>query len=288
MPTSVIVLDFDPFLRLGDRAVRLETIALAGAILLGLIVAAIAGGRARLRRDDLLFVIVGAIPGGVIGGRLGYVLLHLDYYRVHPGAVFDPAAGGLELGLAVVFAIVAGIYVARLLEAPVARWLDLLAVPLLLTLGLGKLALVLGGDGQGSPSSDPWATAYAGGWNWDSLGPSIPSHPAQLYEAIATGVLVALLLSAVFLGGFAVRDGRLFFVALGGWAVARFVVAFWWRDPVVLGPLRAEQLISLALASLSFLAAALAPLLARREAAAQRARREPEVRWPDPETRPRF
>jgi len=41
------------------------------------------------------------------------------------------------------------------------------------------------------------------------------------------------------------RDGAAMFVALGLWAIARFVVGFTWRDSTVLGPLRAEQLYAL-------------------------------------------
>ena len=36
--------------------------------------------RASLRADDLIFIAVGVVPGAVIGGRIGYGLLHLDYY----------------------------------------------------------------------------------------------------------------------------------------------------------------------------------------------------------------
>jgi hypothetical protein len=40
-------------------------------------------------------------------------------------------------------------------------------------------------------------------------------------------------------------DARAFLVALAAWAGIRFVVAATWRDRVILGPFRAEQLIDL-------------------------------------------
>jgi hypothetical protein len=55
------------------------------------------------------------------------------------------------------------------------------------------------------------------------------------------------------------------FAALSLWAVARFVVGFWWRDPVVLGPLRMDQLLSLgvlAIGLVGLVERARAPLLA--------------------------
>jgi hypothetical protein len=88
-------------------------------------------------------------------------------------------------------------------------------------------------------------------------------------------------------GLFARRDGRAFLVALAAWALGRTIVAGTWRDPAVLGPLRADQLISLLLAAGCIVAIAVIPRLERAtEAADLAASREPE--WPDPQTRPRF
>ncbi len=42
-------------------------------------------------------------------------------------------------------------------------------------------------------------------------------------------------------------DGRAFLVALGLWAFGRAVVAGTWRDPIVAGPFRAEQIIDIAI-----------------------------------------
>ena len=53
------------------------------------------------------------------------------------------------------------------------------------------------------------------------------------------------------------------FAAIGLWAVARFLVAFTWRDPTVLGPLRMEHVLDLGLLALvGLLERARAPLQA--------------------------
>jgi prolipoprotein diacylglyceryltransferase len=277
VPFAVIVFDFDPYLRLDLGAVRWETLGIAGAILLALIGAAVlarstpsgegraAGapregrpqrdarpdGRDRLRRDDLLFIALGIVPGAVIGGRFGYALLHLDYYLGDPGAILDPEGGALQLSLAVVGGTIAGLYVARLLDAPAGRWLHVASLPLLLAIEGGKLAMAWGGTGQGRPADGDLATAYLGAGPWGSLAPSLPSVPSQLLEGIATGgvaVALAVLLAA---GWFGRRDGRLFLVALVGWLIVRFAVATTWRDDAVLGPLCADQVISVVLIAVS-------------------------------------
>jgi prolipoprotein diacylglyceryltransferase len=291
VPIAVVALEFDPILHLGDRLLRLETLVLAVGIVMALLFAArvalatptedgaTASWGSSLRADDLLFVVLAAVPGALVGGRLGYGLVHLDYYAGQPGLLLDPGQGSLQLGLAIVGGALTGGCAARLLGERAGRWLDAIALPLLVAIAVGKIAMALGGSGQGLPSDAPWATSYLGTGPWGSLAPELPSHPAQLYEA---GVTLLVLLAAIGLvvsGSLGRRDGRLFLVVLAAWAIARAIVAATWRDPPVLGPLRADQLVSIGIA-----AACVLVLLASRAERRAADRRLPELRPPDPET----
>jgi phosphatidylglycerol:prolipoprotein diacylglycerol transferase len=250
---AVVTFTFNPVLQLTDTSsVRWETIGLAIVLLIGLALAARIGSMTPdvapyvpapgLRVDDLALAVVGAVPGAIFGGRLGYVLDHLDYYTENPSAILDPTQGALTLTLAVPFGLLTGFAIARLLGAPVARWMHAIALPLLFVLAAGKAVGVLGATGQGSPSDLGWATAYAGPGPWGSLAADLPSHPSQVYEAILVGLAVIVVALASRIEVVARRDGAALYVALGLWAVARFLVAFSWRDPAVVGPLRVEQL----------------------------------------------
>ncbi len=249
MPTAVIAFDFDPLLRLTDGlVVRWQTVALAIVIAAALIAAGLMARRSDLRPDDLLFIAVGIVPGAVIGGRIGYALLHVDYYGTRISEIVDPATGGLELGLAVVGGLLTGAYVARLLGAPIGRWMHLAVLPALFALGAGKLTMALGGAGQGQPSDAGWATAYLGPGPWGSLAPALPSVPSQILEGAVT-LLIALILGlALTIGAFRTRDGRVLFVGLAAWAIGRAVIATTWRDPAVVGPLPMGSVIALAIA----------------------------------------
>ena len=274
MPLGVLTITFDPVLRLDEAAsIRYETVALAIVVFLALVLAARIGSitpavgpyvpAPGLRVDDLVFAVVGAVPGAVIGGRLGYVLDHLEFYRNNPGAILDVNQGGLTLTLAVPLGLVTGGVIARLLGAPVGRWLHAASLPLLFALAAGKAVGVLGATGQGAASDLPWATSYLGPGPWGALGADVPAHPSQVYEAVLVAGAIAVLWLAARLEFVARRDGGAMFVALGLWAVARFVVAFTWRDPAIAGPLRMEQLLALAVlavAGLGILERARAPL----------------------------
>ena len=317
MPTlpirPVIELVFDPIAQVGDWHVRLQTIGLAVVILLTLLVAARVARRTprdithdadsfdpktgdpnHLRRDDLLYIAVAALPGAVIGGRIGYALTHLPYYSANPGAIVDVGQGGYELSLAVVGGTITSAAVATLLDAPIQRWMHALILPLLFGLAAGKLTMVLGGDGQGVPWDGAWATAYLGPGPWLSLAPEVPSHPSQAYEALATiGVMVvmAVVLAA---GLFPRRGAGAFLFGVAVWAVARTAVAFTWRDPAVLGPLSADQVLAIAIATgaLALLAVVTirdeSPISGPAGPDAPRFSPDPEPDWPDPSARPRI
>lgn len=269
----VIELSFAPIVTIAGLSVRLETIALSGVLLLALLLAALMARRTpvdlalppgapspdpdddgpnRLRPDDLLYIAVAIMPGAVAGARLGYGLLHLDYYQANPAALLDVGLGGLQLSLGVVGGILTGGIVAGLLGAPVGRWLHAFALPLLLALAGGKAAMILGGSGQGMPWDGEWASAYLGDGPWGSLAPALPSYPSQAFEAAATLGILVLVWALMALGLFGRRSGAAFWLGLALWATARALVATTWRDPVVAGPLRTDQVISLGIVVLAF------------------------------------
>jgi prolipoprotein diacylglyceryltransferase len=289
---AVTTLDFDPTTSLFGLDVRLETLALAAVIFFVLLIAAFSSGRMQaammagleedeerprpLRRDDLLLIAFGAVPGAVVGARVDYGLIHADYFSQDWTRLLDPAQGGLALTLGVVLGTGTAIAVAVLLNAPVSRWLHVAAVPLLLGLGLGKLAMLLGGDGQGQFSDGPWAVAFAGPGPWQSANPDVPATASQAIEgalvllaALAVMVVPLLLRLRLRRWGFVVRPGLApnlkiglltgygrFLTVVVLWAAIRFGVAFTWRDALVLDQFDVEQLI-LAGAIVFFVAAGL-------------------------------
>jgi prolipoprotein diacylglyceryltransferase len=316
-PTHVIELVFDPVVTVGGWTVRLETLGIALAVFVALVAAALVarhtpldparpadapgvepGELNRLRADDLLYIAVAAVPGAVIGGRIGYALVHLDYYRASPGALLDIGQGGLELALGVVGGILTASIVARLLGAPLGRWMHALALPLLLVLAGGKAAMILGGSGQGQLTDVTWATAYPGPGPWGSLAPQLPAHPSQAYESLATVVVLLVVAGAITLGLFRGRNGGALFLAVGLWAAARALVAVTWRDPAVLGPLGAGQVIAITIAVVALLlmttvggvSVARGRQRARGGGGAGAAAADVEggPAWPDPESRPRI
>ncbi|HEY8134987.1 MAG TPA: prolipoprotein diacylglyceryl transferase family protein, partial [Candidatus Limnocylindrales bacterium] len=211
-----------------------------------------------LRLDDMLLILAGIVPGAVVVGRALHGLDFWSYYASQPGKLFDPSVGALSLLGAVIGGLMTGAYVARMIDAPVRRWADAAAVPMLLALGLGKLAQLLGGSGQGLPFDGVWAVAFTGAGPWVSTNPSLPSHPAQVYEGLwlLAGIPMVLLLAGqryrplrvhrfVAWADRSARAGVVFAGALGWFLLGRLFIGYTWRDEAIVGGLNVEQTLAL-------------------------------------------
>lgn len=287
MPIATITLGFDPTIALGpDLVVRWQTIALAAVIATVLTWSGLVARRVGLRADDLLSIVIAAVPGAVVAGRLAWIAAHPGVVQPNVWVWLDPTVGGLDLAAAVVGGIASGAFIARLLGAPVGRWAHVLTVPLLLAIGAGKLSMLVGGSGQGLPTDVAWATAYLGEGPWGSLAASVPSHPAQVYEGLATLALALVVAVGFGMGADPRADGRVLLVAVAGWALIRAAVSVTWREPVVAEPLSAGGWIAVVVAVGLLASAAVIAIAGRR--ARHRRSADDAMRWPDPETRPPF
>jgi prolipoprotein diacylglyceryltransferase len=244
MPAA-IVFNFDPWVTIGPLEVRWEAVGLGIALGVALAVFGLTLRRLepRVPTSDIVFAVLGAIPGAVVGARLVHVLDFADVYAAQPMAALDLGRGSLSLVGAVAGGVLTGSYVVRLLGYRPSRWLDAAAVPLLLGIGLGKLAMLLGGAGLGLASDAPWAVAF-GGQGWVSAVADLPSQPAQVYEGLWCLIGAALL---SFLVAVAPErwpgSGRRFLAAVCWWLCGRVLIAYTWRDDrVIFGAWGAEQL----------------------------------------------
>ncbi|MBA2571204.1 MAG: prolipoprotein diacylglyceryl transferase [Chloroflexi bacterium] len=259
--TAVIRVAFDPELGWGPLSVRWEAIALAvivGAAVL-LWVRMLSRGPDPVRLEDALFVLLGIVPGAVVVGRLVHGLAYADAYVADPLALMDLTRGSLSLLGAVVGGALSGAYVCRLLGLGVERWADGAAIPLLVAIGAGKVALLLGGGGLGGPSDLPWALAFDGAGPWIAADPGTPAHPASLYEGLLTLIGIPLIARFAQSPG-RTGTGTVFLAAFAWWLGARAVAGLSWRDESILGLLGAEQLAALIALGLVLLLGAAGPV----------------------------
>jgi phosphatidylglycerol:prolipoprotein diacylglycerol transferase len=216
-----------------------------GVFLLVAFVVGIVLLRARTARwgwdgGEILDLSLYSIIGGVIGARIGYVLVNLRDFTTDWARMLTiwRDAGLTFYGALVGGAIVAWLYSRR--RGWSFGWLADAAAPgLALGYAIAMIGTLLYGLNYGRAATVPWAVVLFGE----------PRHPTQLYLMLAALIVFAIVLPAV---GRPHVPGRVFWSFLGLYAVARAVVEMFMDSPRVVGPLTLGQAVSLAVAVLSF------------------------------------
>src|SRR3990172_7823592 len=101
-----------------------------------------------------------SLIGGVAGARLFYVIHYFADFKGNWVKVFYIWEGGLELLGGVVLAVTIILLYLVYHKLPILRYLDALAVGLLLALALGRIGCFLNGCCWGRPTTLPWGVRF--------------------------------------------------------------------------------------------------------------------------------
>jgi len=148
--------------------------------------------RLNLTVDDILSIVLAAVVGVIVGGRLGYVVIYgSGYYWAHPAQIFAIWDGGMSFHGGLVGIVIAAGVVAWRMKVPFLTLCDLGAAGAPIGLFFGRLANFVNAELWGRVTTVPWGIVFPG------AGP-LPRHPSQLYEAALEGlVLFAVLMIVV-------------------------------------------------------------------------------------------
>lgn len=101
-----------------------------------------------------------SLIGGVFGARLFYVLHHFSDFKQEPASVFAIWNGGLELLGGVILAVAIIIFYLIYHKLPIRKYLDILAIGLMLALVFGRIGCFLNGCCFGKPTDLPWGVRF--------------------------------------------------------------------------------------------------------------------------------
>ena len=101
-----------------------------------------------------------SLIAGVAGARLFYVLLNFDQFQGRLLSVFAIWQGGLVLLGGVILAIAVIFFYLWHHKLPIRRYLDILAIGLMLALVFGRIGCFLNGCCFGKPTELPWAVRF--------------------------------------------------------------------------------------------------------------------------------
>ncbi len=101
-----------------------------------------------------------SLIAGVVGARIFYVVHYFYKFKDNLLSVFAIWQGGLELLGGVILAITVIFLYLRHHKLPVRRYLDILAVALMVALAFGRIGCFLNGCCFGKPTNLPWAVRF--------------------------------------------------------------------------------------------------------------------------------
>jgi phosphatidylglycerol:prolipoprotein diacylglycerol transferase len=101
-----------------------------------------------------------SLIGGVVGARLFYIFHHFNNFRSNPIEVFFLWQGGLELVGGVAAFIFIILFYMWYHKLPIRRYLDVLAIGLMLALVFGRIGCFLNGCCYGKPTELPWGVRF--------------------------------------------------------------------------------------------------------------------------------
>ena len=175
-------------------------IILAIGLLAGLVLCMKQAKRYGLTEDNVLDMVLWAVPSCIIGARLYYVIFYLDLYRNADGSLnWGEMVAVWDGGLAIYGAVIAGAIVAffytRHKKIKMGAMTDLAVMGLLLGQIIGRWANFINREAFGGETTLPWRMKL-----WVSQYTSIEVHPTFFYESFWNLIGLLLILFIVSKG----------------------------------------------------------------------------------------
>ena len=209
--------------------------------------------RERLDQEQVYNTALWGVLGGIVGARIVHVLDNWRIYGDDPISIFAVWNGGIGLWGGILGGWIAGLIYAYFAKAPVGRFMDIAAAPLLVAQTIGRIGDVINGEHWSRPLDMFW------GWYFtdiDSPARSVidqypeifgtdvdkPVHPAVVYEMITNIIILGI----IFLLRGRIRPaGSIFMIYLALYATARFGIQFVRLDDVKFWGLQEAHLIAI-------------------------------------------
>ncbi|MFI3209823.1 MAG: prolipoprotein diacylglyceryl transferase [Peptostreptococcaceae bacterium] len=185
-----------------------------------------------LKEDDVMDLAMFAIPLGLLGARLYYVLFNLDYYIQNPSQILNFRGGGMAIHGGLIFGVLTGIVFCRVKKIPFFKLGDCVFLGAPLAQAIGRWGNFINQEAHGGPTDLPWGIMIDG----------VKVHPTFLYESIWNLLVFGVLL---FISKKKKFDGQIMALYIGLYSVGRFFIEGLRTDSLMFGSFRVAQLISL-------------------------------------------
>lgn len=222
-PIAVSIAGFD---------IRWYGILIASGALLALYISYRRAPRCGLASEDVLDIVLGILPAGILGARIYYVIFNWDYYSHFPSEIINIRSGGLAIHGGLILGMITAYVMCRYKKISFIDAADLILPSVALAQAIGRWGNFFNNEAYGTETTLPWAIII------DDKS----VHPTFLYESVWCFIMFIALSYAFkrrkFSGQIACMYGLLY-------APERFLVEGLRTDSLMIGFLRQAQVISI-------------------------------------------
>jgi phosphatidylglycerol:prolipoprotein diacylglycerol transferase len=211
---------------IGSLEIRWYGIMMAIAVL-ALLAVMVREAKRRGITDDVYGIFLTGVAGGLVGGRLAYIIYYWDYFTAHPLEIIGfqgLAQNGMIIGVVAAALIYMG--VRRMRFSALLSMGDVLAVGAPLGLAIARIGCTLNGCCSGQPSPFdffPLAVVYTPRDAMDPQYWNVPLYFTQFYHLVWGLIVFGIVLQ---LRSRLKPEGSLFFFFLCIFAAGDFVIRF--------------------------------------------------------------
>lgn len=185
-----------------------------------------------IKEDDMLDLALIALPCGVVGARLYYVLFNFSLYQEDLLSIFNTRLGGMAIHGGLIGGFIGGLIVALRKKLNLIKTADIIAPSVILGQAIGRWGNFINQEAHGGPTDLPWGIMVDG----------VKVHPTFLYESL-WNLFIFVVLMTVFRKK--KYDGQMASIYLIGYSLGRFFIEGLRTDSLMFGSFRVAQLISL-------------------------------------------
>lgn len=277
-----LVIPLDPVLfQAGPLALRWYGLMIGIGIVAGIWLVAREAERTGIGREHIYSLATWLVIGGIVGGRLYYVVQNdLGYFLAHPQDILATWQGGMAFYGIFLTCVPIGLWYARAHRLPFWTLTDTIVVGLPLGQAFGRVGNIVNGDILGYQTTSPIAVIYT---NPSSFAPALntPYVPANVYEML---LAIGIFLVIWFMRTRVHIPGMLFILYLELYSLTQFFIFFVRNNSVTLLGLKQAQLTAMVVVIALFPVASYLRQRYRLDQASREMAGEAEAAAPDPAT----
>ncbi|MFO7887447.1 MAG: prolipoprotein diacylglyceryl transferase [Eubacteriales bacterium] len=208
-------------------------ILIGAGVLIGTLLALREARKIGFRDEDLMDLLIFAIPLAIVGARLYYVIFQFDYYKNNITEIFNIRGGGLAIHGGIIAAVLVGAIFCKIRKVNFWQIADITAPSIILGQAIGRWGNFINQEAYGTVTDLSWGIIINGQ----------KVHPTFLYESLWNIVVFIFLLW--YRRKVRKKDGEVFLLYGILYSIGRFFIEGMRTDSLMFGDFRVAQLISI-------------------------------------------